>query len=124
MKIGQEIALPIFAVAVLCWPIVARAHAFPQAEQPMVGSTVTSPPAQVSIRFDAPIEPAFSKLEVFSGGNQNEDDDEPQVSADKRTLTVKLKALKPGDYTVKWRVVAEDGHATEGSYIFTVAGGK
>lgn len=124
MMTGRTIGLCLFAAALLWWPLIAGAHAFPEAEQPLVGSTVTSPPAQVWIRFDAPVEPAFSKLEVFDGSGQNDDDQRPQLGADRRTLTVRLKPLKPGDYTVKWRVVAEDGHATEGSYTFTVAGSK
>ena len=86
--------------------------------------TVTSPPQQVAIRFDAPIEALFSKLDVLGSSGQNEDEGTPQVNADTRTLTVHLKSLTPGEYTVKWSVVAKDGHRTEGSYTFTVAGGS
>jgi len=78
----------------------------------------------VSIRFDAPIEALFSKLDVLDSSGQSEDEGTPQVNADTRTLTVNLKPLKPGDYTIKWSVVAKDGHRTEGSYTFTVAGGS
>ena len=109
---------------VLLLPRAALAHAFPEAEEPKVGSTVTSPPQQVSIRFDAPIESLFSRLDVLDSSGQSEDDGTPQVNVDTRTLTMHLKPLTPGDYTVKWSVVAKDGHRTEGSYTFTVAGGS
>ena len=33
-------------------------------------------------------------------------------------MSVKVPALKPGDYTVKWAVVGIDTHHTEGSYTF------
>lgn len=116
--------LMLLVVTVLLPPQVAQAHASPEAEDPKVGSTVPSPPQQVSIRFDAPIESTFSRLEVMDSHGQSENDGAPQVNADIRTLTVHLKALTPGEYTVKWSVVAKDGHRTEGSYTFTVAGGS
>jgi methionine-rich copper-binding protein CopC len=116
--------LLLLVATVLLLPQAALAHAFPEAEEPKVGSTVTSPPQQVSIRFDAPIEALFSRLEVLDSGGQSENDGTPQVNADTRTLTVHLKSLTPGDYTVKWSVIAKDGHRTEGSYTFTVAGGS
>ena len=55
----------LLVVIVLLLPQVVLAHASPEAEDPKVGSTVTSPPQQVSIRFDAPIESTFSRLEVM-----------------------------------------------------------
>src|SRR5262249_7158574 len=115
--------LTLLVATVLWLPRAALAHAFPDAEEPKVGSTVTAPPQQVSIRFNAPIEALFSKLEVLDSSGQNEDAGTPQVNADTQTLTVRLNPLTPGEYTVKWTVVAKDGHRTEGSYIFTVAGG-
>jgi copper resistance protein C len=104
-------------------PLTAWAHAFPQAEQPLVGSTVSTPPSRVTITYDAPIESLFAKLEVLDQAGQEQTQGPPTVGADHRTLSVKLKPLKPGYYTVKWSVVAEDSHRTEGSYNFTVARG-
>lgn len=112
-------------VATIVWlPRAVLAHAMPEAEEPKVGSTVTVPPQQVSIRFDVPIEALFSRLDVLNSSGQSEDQGAPQVNAETRMLTVPLKPLPPGEYTVKWSVVAKDGHRTEGSYTFTVAGGS
>ena len=116
--------LMLLVATALPLPQVALAHALPAAEEPKVGATLTSPPQQVAIRFDAPIEALFSMLEVLDRSGQNQDEGTPQVKADTRTLTVQLKPLTPGEYTVKWSVVAKDGHRTEGSYTFTVAGGS
>ena len=101
---------------------IAGAHAFPNAEQPLVGSTVAAPPSAVTITYDAPIESLFAKLDVVNSSNEEQDDGPAAVGPDHRTLSVKLKPLQPGDYTVTWAVVAEDGHRTEGSYDFTVTG--
>jgi copper resistance protein C len=114
----------LLLATILARPRAALAHAMPEAEDPKVGSTVTAPPQQVAIRFDAPIETLFSRLDVLGISGQSEAEGTPQVTADTRTLTVHLKPLTPGEYTVKWSVVAKDGHRTEGSYTFTVAGGS
>jgi methionine-rich copper-binding protein CopC len=110
------------AVAMLA-PARAFAHAFPIAEQPRVGSTVNKPPSQATITYDVPIESLFARLQVLDAAGHDEAASEPQVGAGRRELSVPLKPLGPGDYTVKWAVVAEDGHRTEGSYMFTVAPG-
>ena len=104
-------------------PIVALAHSFPEKETPSAGQKVASPPSEVAIDFDAPIEKLFAKLEVAGADGTNEAVGAPQVSDDGRQLSIKVGALKPGDYTVKWAVVCIDTHHTNGSYIFTVANG-
>ena len=108
---------------VLSSPIVASAHSFPEQETPSAGQKVTSPPPEVVIKFDAPIEKLFAKLEVTGADGQNVAAGAPQVSDDGIRMSVKVLALKPGDYTVKWAVVGIDTHHTEGSYTFTVASG-
>jgi copper resistance protein C len=110
------------AILSLSAPRSADAHAFPSAEQPMVGSTVKSPPAEVDIHFDNPVEAMFAHLQVSDRSGADVTADAPAVSKDGLTLSVKLKPLAAGDYAVKWSVVAEDSHRTEGSYSFTVAG--
>jgi len=104
-------------------PIVALAHSFPEKETPSAGQKVASPPSEVVIGFDAPIEKLFAKLEVAGADGTNQAVGAPQVSDDGRQLSVKVGALKPGDYTVKWAVVCIDTHHTEGSYTFSVANG-
>jgi methionine-rich copper-binding protein CopC len=105
------------------YSIVASAHSFPDKEMPSAGQQVASSPSEVVIDFDAPIEKLFAKLEVTGTDGQNLAAGAPHVSDDGRQLSVKVGALKPGDYTVKWAVVCIDTHHTEGSYTFTVANG-
>jgi copper resistance protein C len=105
------------------YSIVAWAHSFPDKETPSAGQKVAASPSEVAIDFDAPIEKLFAKLEVAGADGTNEAVGAPQVSDDGRQLSIKVGALKPGDYTVKWAVVCIDTHHTNGSYIFTVANG-
>jgi methionine-rich copper-binding protein CopC len=107
--------LMMIAAAPAVW-----AHSFPEKESPAAGETVATPPAQVTIKYDAPIEKLFDSLSVLNAAGQDKATGAPQVSADGHELSVPLAALEPGQYTVKWRVVCIDTHHTEGSYTFTV----
>jgi len=98
----------------------AQAHSFPEQETPSAGATLTTPPASVTIKYDAPIEKLFDSLRVLDAAGQDKTTGAPQVSADGYELSVPVAALGPGEYTVQWRVVCVDTHHTEGSYTFVV----
>ena len=123
----KKLRICISAVAVvataLSITLPASAHSFPDKETPSAGQQVASPPSQVVVHFDAPIEKLFSKLEVTGPDGKNEAAGAPVVSDDGRELSVKVGALKPGDYQVNWAVVCIDTHHTQGSYTFSVANG-
>jgi hypothetical protein len=102
---------------------VASAHSFPQKETPSAGQRLSAAPSEVMIKFDAPIEKLFAKLEVISADGKFETVGQPLVDPSAMTLSATLEPLKPGDYTVKWGVVCIDSHHTEGSYVFSVADG-
>jgi copper resistance protein C len=115
-------AAAILTIA-LSIPTLALAHSFPETESPSAGQTLASPPPDVTIKFDAPIEKLFAKLEVVGPDGSNQALGGPHVSDDATQLSVKVPALKPGEYTVRWAVVGIDTHHTEGSYTFTVGNG-
>jgi methionine-rich copper-binding protein CopC len=112
--------------ALLCFLAVVpvSAHSFPESEAPAAGQTLSEPPSEVSIKYDAPIEKLFAQLAVVDSSGQNLAQGAPTVSDDGYILRVKLPRLKPGNYLVKWRVVGIDTHHTEGSYSFSVVGGS
>lgn len=109
------------AIAMLLAAAPASPHSFPEQESPSAGQTLPGAPATVSIKYDAPIEHLFATLEVLDTDGKNLAD-QPTVSDDGYTLSVKVQNLKPGPYTVKWGVVCVDTHHTNGSYTFTVSG--
>ena len=102
---------------------VVFAHSFPEEETPSAGQKLTSAPSEVKIKFDAPIEKIFAKLEVVGADGKNLAVGDPAISDDGLHMSVKVNALNAGDYTVRWSVVGIDTHHTEGSYTFTVATG-
>ncbi len=99
----------------------AWAHAFPERSDPRVGAVLRAAPAQVRIWFDGDLEPAFSTLTVADATGQRIDRADGQVDPqNRRLLRVSLPAVPPGVYRVTWRVLAVDGHRTEGDYTFTL----
>ncbi len=98
------------------------AHAFPDHSEPRVGSAVKTPPVQVKMWFDSELEPLFSTIEVFDAHQNKVDKGDGRVNPNDHTLLeVTLPPLTPGTYSVSWRVVAHDGHPTEGRFPFTVS---
>ena len=100
----------------------AWGHAFLDRAEPRVGSTVRTAPTVVRVWFTENLEPAFSTLEVWDQGGKRVDGGPAEVSpASPTMLQVPVKALGPGTYRVKWRVLSVDTHVTEGSFTFRVA---
>ena len=102
--------------------VTAWAHSFPEQESPLAGATLSEPPTQVSIKYDAPIEKLFASLRVINSAGRDQTASKPVVSSDGWTLSVPVNQLPPGEYTVQWNVVCIDTHHTQGSYSFSVAG--
>jgi copper resistance protein C len=124
MKPCRSLIVALVVVGASCASMgVAFAHAFPASEHPAVGATLSAAPTEVAINFDNPIEQMFARLQVVDSAGADVTAGPPSVGKDRRRLSVILKKLKPAEYTVKWSVVAEDSHRSEGSYTFTVAGG-
>jgi methionine-rich copper-binding protein CopC len=99
----------------------AGAHSFPERSEPRVGAIVRTPPSQVRIWFDGELEPAFSRIQVTDAEGHAVHRGEARVdSRDRHLLAVDLGPLTPGRYTVRWSVLAVDGHRTEGDFTFTL----
>ena len=56
--------------------VPASAHSFPELEIPPAGATLSEPPAQITIKYDAPIEKLFASLEVLNSAGRTR----PRVS--------------------------------------------
>lgn len=119
MRVSQQLAGGLLVAALLSHGRPADAHAFLDHAEPRVGSTVRSPPAAVTLTFTEGVEPAFSKIEVADGQGKmlavgaTEHPEAP-------TLRVSLPPLANGTYQVRWKVVSEDTHETQGTFEFWV----
>src|SRR5580658_9120025 len=124
MMTSRIIAAAFVLAELLISPAAVRAHAFLDHSDPAVGSTVPTSPSFMHVWFTQELEPAFSWVTVSdkSGASLN---DEPAAidPSNKSELTVKLKPLSAGTYTVKWHALSVDTHTTEGDFTFQVKKG-
>jgi methionine-rich copper-binding protein CopC len=98
----------------------AFAHAHPKAQSPAPDATVTAP-HEVAIDYTEGLEPAFSTLVVVNAQGKPVNTAKSSVDAhDKKHMSVALPQLEPGTYQVEWTAVADDGHRTQGHYMFNV----
>lgn len=114
----------IAAVAASCALLSAHAfaHAYPVTSDPAKGATVHTAPAEVAIEFDDELEPKFSTIVVHDAKGATVSNGAASVPAsDAKHLSVPLKALSPGTYTVLWTATDTDTHKTKGSFTFKVS---
>jgi len=99
---------------------LALAHAHPTQQTPAPDATVEAP-HEVTIDFTEGLEPAFSTLTVVDAAGKQVNSAKSAVDAtNKKHMSVALGDLKTGAYQVKWTAVADDGHRTQGHYLFNV----
>lgn len=84
------------------------------------GDSVDAAPDAVKMVFSGSPQKVGNQIRVEHDG-QNVATGEPETQF--HTITQSLDAeLAPGDYTVDWRIVSEDGHPVSGTFSFTVKG--
>ena len=110
------------AAGMLCMPAVATAHAMLERANPMVGSTVRAAPAAISLRFGEAIEPALSSISVTRSDGAVVPLAAPIATEHGTVLVAPVRrAMTPGLYHVRWRVVSVDTHVTQGAFSFGIA---
>lgn len=99
----------------------AAAHSSQAGSSPEDGESVTVAPSEVEVLFDSPLLDVGAALVVRDASGTPVVVGTPRV--DRQRITVDVDpAAPPGEYTVAYRVVAEDGHAIESTFGYTVAG--
>jgi methionine-rich copper-binding protein CopC len=121
---ARLIAAAFVLAELLIAPAAVRAHAFLDHADPAVGSTVPAPPAVIHLWFTQELEPAFSWVTITDRSGASVIDGAATIDpSNKSELTVKLKPLSAGMYTVKWHVLSVDTHTTEGDFTFQIKRG-
>lgn len=126
MTRGQRRSVPGVLIALLLLggsPAPAPAHAVLVTSSPARRATLGRPPERVALTFNERVEPAYSRMSVWDEGGRRVDASDAGVDPrDPRVLAVSLPPLRPGRYTVRFRVLSVDGHIVESSFAFTVTG--
>jgi hypothetical protein len=110
-------------VAVLgVWPPApAWSHAYLVRSTPAARAVVGRAPERVQLWFNERLEPADSRVSVWSGAGERVDAGDVQVAPNEPTrLSVSLPPLPAGAYVVRYRVLSVDGHVVEAQFGFTV----
>jgi methionine-rich copper-binding protein CopC len=121
---SRKLVFRLFA-AVTCGVIIAAAnataasaHAALTGTDPEGGSTVASAPESVSATFSEILDGPSTEIAVTDPNGETLD--VPEAVFDGDTFTQQMVYTVPGEYTVAFRVISEDGHRVDDSLVFTV----
>jgi methionine-rich copper-binding protein CopC len=107
------------AIAMLLQSRAAMAHAILVESSPAINSTVSGPNIPITLRFNVRIDATRSRLTLVKPDATTQSltiaKDAP---AD--TLASQAQGLSPGEYRIRWQVLASDGHITRGEIPFQV----
>jgi methionine-rich copper-binding protein CopC len=106
-------------------PTAAYAHAYLVKSVPPGRATLFNSPGKIQLWFNERLEPKYSYASVHDPDGKRVDVDNAQVLAeDPKQLSIGVKKLPAGRYTVKFRVLSVDGHVVEQSFPFTIREAK
>jgi len=116
------VAVLAAVVAALVLPGAALAHATLLQTTPANGAVLAKAPTAVTVVFD-------DSVRVAKGNAAVDNETQTSVLAGKATvhgrdLTIPLKPLADGAYSVRWSIVSDDGHREEGVLAFAVGEGS
>lgn len=110
--------LIVIAAMIALLPMSALAHTQLTETSPADGEVVTGAVEEVTVTFADEIQP-FSQMTVEGADGSVAEPD--QMTVDGKHLTAVFDPpLAGGEYTVKWQVVAADGHTLRGEFAFAV----
>jgi copper resistance protein C len=111
--------LAFAALAIFSIVRTAEAHAVLMESNPSLKAQVSGPDVPIQLRFNVRIDASRSRLTlVRPDGSAQTLELSSAISAN--TLTSQAKGLAPGEYRLRWQVLASDGHLTRGEIPFTV----
>ena len=111
--------LVVFAIlALVSVPLATEAHAILIDSTPDVHASIPAGHDALTLKFNSRIDRERSRLTLIAADKSQSRlpvraDGPPDVLTSAADLT-------PGDYTVRWQVLAVDGHITRGDVPFTV----
>ena len=115
-------ALLLSAPLVLLTVSPASPHAIVLESSPVHDAVLERAPGQVTLRFNSKLEKRFTRITLATGDRPpapvalpGDDDASPPDR-----VVIPLSPLAPGVYVLRYRVLAVDGHITEGALRFTV----
>jgi len=117
---GPKALLAVLFLGLLAAPLPAAAHAILMESVPAINATAKGPNVAFDLRFNSRIDHKRSRLTLTMPDQSQQvlpiDVDGPDDRLDTKAT------LPPGAYSLRWQVLAVDGHITRGDVPFTVEG--
>jgi copper transport protein len=118
-------ALALASTFLLAAPSSAWAHVQLVRSEPARGAKLTSPPKWLRLVFSEAPRLQFVFLELVGPDGRVVTLGPPRHPPDSARIVVAdvQQSLGPGDYQLRWKAAAADGHPTQGTVTFTVLAG-
>ena len=110
-----KLVIPLLAILL---PGVASAHAILVDSSPATHASIPAGHEAMMLRFNSRIDRERSRLTLVAPDKT--ESRLPIGAAGPPDIMTTAGDLTPGDYTVRWQVLAVDGHITRGDVPFTV----
>jgi len=110
----------LILLALLAAPLSAEAHAILVESTPAVNGTAAGPNVSFALRYNSRIDHARSRLTLTLPDQSTKVLDIAKDGPEDQLTTT--AELAPGAYSLRWQVLAIDGHITRGDVPFTVTG--
>lgn len=123
MTVLSRRALPglaVFCCALLGGPVAAVAHAILVDSRPAAGASVAAGHVDLRLRFNSRIDASRSRLTLTGPGHSQAV--LAATGTEAGNMLTSSVELTPGAYSLRWQVLAIDGHITRGDVTFTVTG--
>ena len=113
----------LVAALLLAFGTGAWAHAALTRSIPGNREVLAASPETIHLKFNEKVEAKFSKVSLEDAHGKPVTLGTPAVAADDpyALQTPVTGPLAPGRYTVRYRVLSQDGHVIERSFVFTIA---
>jgi methionine-rich copper-binding protein CopC len=108
----------LILLAALLLPGIAHAHAILEESTPPAGASVKPGPLELRLRYNSRIDRGRSRLTLIRPDHAK--DTIPIDAEGPPDIITAHVDLTQGDYTVRWQVLAVDGHITRGDVPITV----
>jgi copper resistance protein C len=122
MRAGHRVLLAVWLFASPVMFLIARsavAHAILLESSPSANAAVAGPSVPIKLRFNVRIDATRSRLTLVKPDASTQSlAITKDASAD--TLASRAQSLNPGEYRIRWQVLASDGHITRGEIPFQV----
>jgi methionine-rich copper-binding protein CopC len=122
MRPSHRVLLVVCLFAVVAMFLMAHsamAHAILLESSPSINSAVAGPNIPIKLRFNVRIDATRSRLTLVKPDASTQS---LPITKDGRAnaLASQAQGLLPGEYRIRWQVLASDGHITRGEIPFQV----